>query len=167
MGAVQTPHWGGRCYLSVQSLSMITSLFIIAFSLPLFILWFHSICTLIVRSTQTGDCPLGATIRLSFSQAQEKLTTDSPILLHEFYEVLLTDHLVLTDLLDGLAGPSSTTKRLLAVDFRILKIWYSLNRYTSLRLTRSALSDMSGILNLFAVEIGYRAAAYTDDREFA
>jgi len=138
---------------------MIASLTIIAVSLLLFVYWFHSVCALIIRGSQAAECKLEATIRLSFLEAPQKLTTDSPVLLDEFYQVLLRDHAILTDLLEGLAGPTSTEKRLLAADFQILQIWYSLTRRLSLDLTRSALSDMSGILKLFAIEIGQQAAA--------
>jgi|SRR5579872_608856 len=138
---------------------MISSLTIIAFSLLLFVYWFHSVCILIIRDSQAAECKLEATIRLNFSDARLKLTTNSPVLLDEFYQVLLTDHVILTDLLDGLSGPTSTEKRLLAFDFQILQLWYSLTRRMSLDLTRTALSDMSGILKLFAIEIGQQAAA--------
>lgn len=138
---------------------MIATLTIIAFSLLFFVCWFHSVCSLVIRGSQAAECKLEATIRLNFPDAPQKLTTDSPVLLHEFYQVLLRDHAILTDLLEGLAGPTSTEKRLLAVDFQILQIWYSLTRRMSLDLTRTALSDMSGILKLFAIEIGQQAAA--------
>src|SRR5260370_36551404 len=118
---------------------MIANLTIIAFSLLLFVYWFHAVCALIIRGSQAAECKVEATIRLNFFDAQQKLTTNSPVLLHEFYEVLLSDHLILTELLDGLAGPTSTEKRLLTVDFQILQIWYSLTRRMSLDLTRSAL----------------------------
>src|SRR5947209_8175767 len=85
---------------------MIASLTIIAFSLLLFVYWFHSVCSLIIQASQASECKLEATIRLNFSDARQKLTTDSPVLLHEYYQVLLRDHAVLTDLLDGLRGPT-------------------------------------------------------------
>jgi hypothetical protein len=138
---------------------MIASVIILAVSVLLFVYWFHSICALIIRGSQAAECKLEATIRLSFLEAPQKLTTDSPVLLDEFYQVLLRDHSILTELLDGLAGPTSAEKRMLALDFQILQIWYSLTRGMSLDLTRSALSDMSGILKLFAIEIGQQAAA--------
>jgi hypothetical protein len=138
------------------------SLFIIVSSSALLVYWFRYTCTLILGQKRNADYALkvASTIRLSFPQTELALQTEPrPPALDRLFESLESDYRILTDLLSDAAGDNSIERRMLTIDFKMMRIWYGLTR-TSRQLpqARSALSEMSSILGYFAAEIAQSGA---------
>ena len=141
---------------------MIASIFIIVSSSLLLVYWFRYTCKLILSQKYSANCALkvASTIRLSFPQTE--LALQSPLrvpALDQLYQCLENDYRILTDLLSDAAGDNSIERRILTIDFKIMRIWYGLTK-TSRNLPQagSALSEMSSILGYFASEIAQSGA---------
>ena len=141
---------------------MAASLFIIASSSALLVYWFRYTCALILGHKHRADYALKvtSTIRLHFPQTEEALQTQPrPAALDRLYECLQHDYRILTDLLSDAAGDNSLERRLLTIDFKLMRIWYGVTKTSrNLPQARSALSEMSSILGYFAAEIAQSGA---------
>ena len=140
---------------------MTASILIIVSSSALLVYWFRYTCTLILGQHNAKHAlKVASTIRLSFPQTELALQTGPrPPALDRLFESLENDYRILTDLLSDAVGDNSIERRMLTIDFKMMRIWYGLTR-TSRQLpqARSALSEMSSILGYFAAEIAQSGA---------
>jgi hypothetical protein len=137
------------------------SVFIIVSSSALLVYWFRYTCTLILSQKHSKHAlKVASTIRLSFPQTELALLTEPrPPALDRLFESLENDYRILTDLLSDAAGDNSIERRMLTIDFKMMRIWYGLTRNSrQLPQARSALSEMSSILGYFAAEIAQSGA---------
>jgi hypothetical protein len=138
------------------------SIFIIASSSALLVYWFRYTCALVLGQNRNADYALkvASTIRLNFPQTELALQAEPrPPALDRLYECLEHDYRILTDLLSDAAGNNSIERRLLTIDFKMMRIWYGLTKNSrNLPQARSALSEMSSILGYFAAEIAQSGA---------
>jgi hypothetical protein len=138
------------------------SIFIIVISSALLAYWFRYTCALILERKQNADYALkvASTIRLNFPQTELALQSEPrPPALDRLYESLEHDYRILTELLSDAAGDNSLERRILTIDFQIMRIWYGLTRTSrNLPRARRALSEMSSILGYFAAEIAQSGA---------
>ncbi len=145
---------------------MIASILIIAFSLVLFVYWFRYTCLLILSAKTTKDYAgeVAKANQLSFPQVQNQLRGQ----LSEYgplHALLDRDFQLLTYLLRHAAkfelGGYSAEERMLMVDYRIMKAWYSLVGNLWPLQAKYALSEMSDIVGHFANALGERAVSRT------
>jgi hypothetical protein len=138
------------------------SIFIISISSALLVYWFRYTCALILSRELNEDYVLkvASTIRLSFPQTEMTLQADPrPPALDRLYESLDNDYRILTDLLSDAAGENSIERRILTIDFKMMRIWYGLTRSKrNLPGASNALSEMSSILGYLAAEIAQSGA---------
>ena len=140
---------------------------VLAFSLfassALFVYWFRYTCLLVLAQRESTEYALkvASTIRLSFLEAGRALEAEPHTLaLDSVHAGLENDYRILTDLLRQATGSESIEHRLLAIDYKVMQVWYKVARGHSDRLyARNALSEMSSILGYFAEELGQDAAA--------
>ena len=140
---------------------MTASLFIIASSTALLAYWFRYMCALILSQKRNAEAlKVASTIRLNFPQTEMALQTQPrPPALDRLYECLDHDYRILTELLSDAAGDNSIERRILTIDFRMMRIWYGLTKTSrNLPQARSALLEMSSILGYFAAEIAQSGA---------
>ena len=128
----------------------------------MFVYWFRYSCLLILgqRSDDEYALRVASRIRLCFPEVLESLRTDPRAsALEQLHRSLDHDYRVLTDLLQQAQGTESIERRLLAIDYKLLKhsCRFMIARGDDLR-ARKALREMSSILNYFAAEIGESAA---------
>jgi hypothetical protein len=137
---------------------LLASIFIILASSVMFVYWFRYTCLLILAQRYSAEDALkvASTIRLNFPQTQDALASDPRTPgLDRLHECLEKDYRTLTDLLGQTDGGDSIEHRLLAVDYKMMRVCYKLTRKRpSLPHARYALAEMSSILGFFAAEIG-------------
>ena len=142
---------------------MFASIFIIIASSALFLYWFRHTCLLILAQRESFEysVKVTSTIRLSFHQIQDVLqTAPRTTALDRVHAGLEDDYRILTDLLQQATGDQSIEHRVLAINYKAMKLWYKVNRaHGDLSLARNALAEMSSILGFFAEELGQSAAA--------
>jgi hypothetical protein len=140
---------------------LLVSIFIIAASSVLFVYWFRYSCLLVLSqgSSEQYALRVASTIRLSFPDV--KLALQDEIerpALDSLHESLDRDYATLTDLLHHARGSETIERRLLAADYRMLKVWYRVRAGAGdVAGARRALTEMSSILTYFAAEIGESA----------
>lgn len=145
---------------------MIASLFIIGFSLILFLYWFRYTCLLVLSAKPARDYTkqVAAANQLSFVEVEDQIA-----------EVSVTDHLdnlsksldrdyrLLTCLMRHAAGFQlggyDLEHRMLMIDFAVMRGWYALAKKFSMPQARSALREMATIVGHFANATGERGAA--------
>jgi hypothetical protein len=142
---------------------LLVSVFIIAASSVLFVYWFRYSCLLILsqRSSEQYALRVASTIRLSFPAVKLALERETArVGLDSLHDSLDRDYATLTDLLDNARGSDTIERRLLAADYRMLRLWYRVRSSAGdMAGARRALTEMSSILSYFAAEIGQSAAA--------
>jgi hypothetical protein len=140
---------------------LLASILITIFSFVLFLYWLRYTCLLLLQQGSVNYAlKVASTIRLSFPQVQEALqTTTQTTALDRLEESLEQDYKVLTDLLQHAIG-ASIERRILTLDYKIMRGWYKLTRTNrDLVQARKALVEMSAVLSYFAAEIGESATA--------
>ena len=141
---------------------MLASILIIIFSFVLFLYWLRYTCLLLLQNRSVNYAlKVASTIRLSFPQIQEALqTTTQTTALDRLKESLEHDYKILTSLLQHAPGGASIERRILTLDYKIMRGWYILTRTNrDLAKARKALAEMSAVLSYFAAEIGKSATA--------
>jgi hypothetical protein len=73
------------------------------------------------------------------------------------YTLLEDDYVTLTELLRPLGGPEGIECKLLVLDYKLMRIWYTLCRTAFPDEARRALDEMACILRYFAGDFGQRA----------
>ena len=141
------------CYVD----SLIANIFIIAGSSALLIYWFRYTCALILQQQHSADCALkvASTIRLNFPQTEKALQSDQrPPALDRVHESLENDYRILTGLLRKTGAGNSIERRILTIDYQVMRAWYKLTRRSDASSqARNALTEMSSILGYFAAEV--------------
>ena len=146
------------CYLD----SLIANIIIIAGSSALLVYWFRYTCALILQQKHSADhaLKLASTIRLNFPQTEQALQTDRrPPALDRLHELLENDYRILTKLLREVGGGASIERRILTIDYQVMRAWFKLTRRSDASLqARNALTEMSSILGYFAAEVAQTGA---------
>jgi hypothetical protein len=105
---------------------------------------------------------VASTVRLSFTAVQEALQSQQQhtAALDGLHEALESDYHLLTDLLEQITGDTSIERRILTLDYKVMKMWYRVSRaHPNLLCAKNALTEMSSIVGYFAAEVGQNAAA--------
>ncbi len=138
---------------------MLASILIIIASSGLFLYWFRYTCRLILAQADGEQAvEVASMIRLRFPQIQEDLQmmAQTPTL-DRLHESLEQDYHILTDLLHQARGADSIERRLLTIDFHLMRIWYGMTRRHHRVGASNALAEMAMILGNFAADIGAAA----------
>jgi len=146
---------------------MLASWLIISFSLVLFVYWFRYTCLLVLRNaTESAQrTNMAEDAKLSFSEVKARLSRDAEgISLDTLERSLQRDYEVVTYLLNHAVGLDSASldRRLLILDYRIMKGWYRLTKTAAPTQARKALSEMAEILGFLVQRIGGQAGAQTE-----
>lgn len=138
---------------------------IIAFgSLLLFVYWFRYVCLLVLSARPTRDYAAAAVAanQLSFPDVQANLQDRTTTDLEGLRRLLDRDFALLTYLLAHIANPpagiAAIEKRMLEIDYRLMRAWYSANSRFSRAAARRALGEMSTVVAYFASSLGQRRA---------
>jgi hypothetical protein len=141
---------------------LLATVVIMVSSVFLFGYWFRYTCLLILSARTSKDyaAPVALANQLSFLQVQTNLresNSDLDQLMHQLDQ----DYKVLTYLLKNAANPSrggdAVETRMLEIDYRLMRAWYSLSRRFSPTAAMSALDEMSQVVAHFANSMGERA----------
>jgi hypothetical protein len=142
---------------------MISSIFILIFSVVLFVYWFRYTCILILRSKTPQDYSeqVVAANQLSYPAVDERLRgAMSSAELGTLVTSLQRDYRLLSYLLRHAAGVEvgglTLEQRMLMVDFRIMQLWYAVTRRFAAGQAREALQEMAQVLHNFANAMGER-----------
>jgi hypothetical protein len=142
---------------------MLIILSIIGLTLALGAIWFRYTCSLILKAKPAKDYRLQVVKanQLKFLELQKTLIeVRKRQELDRIQQDLERDYQLLTFVLrHGAAfqfGPDPVERRLLMIDFAMLRFWYSLSRRLSLVNPRPALNEMISILSHFANSMGER-----------
>jgi hypothetical protein len=131
--------------------------------------WFRYTCILILSAKTSRDYALEVAVanRLSFVETRVQLadqaTSDAQANdLDELYKLLHRDYVFVTYLLRhaGRTGNQghSVENQIVMVDYKIMRLWYSLVRTASPVQARQALLEMTSIVNYLANSMGERVA---------
>lgn len=132
-------------------------------SLLLFGYWFRYTCLLILSAKTTRDYAASVAManQLKFLEVQSQLRGDAADL-ERLQKSLDRDYRVLTYLLKHAAiapsGGAWVEKRMLEIDYRIMRAWYRVSRNLSPTVARAALNEMSQVVAYFANTMGERSA---------
>ena len=141
---------------------MLSISLIIFFSVVLFVYWFRYSCLLILQDRTAYGLQQGAGSNLSFPLVQERLKSDQNgvELLDQLHRDLINDYRVVCFLLrcSSESGVDPIERRMLMLDYWIMRGWYSLARRIAIPQARMALEEMSNIVGHFAHSVGRRAA---------
>jgi len=143
---------------------LITTIIITASSVFLFGYWFRYTCLLILSARTSKDyaASVATANQLGFLEVQSMLRERSTDL-DRLMNLLDRDYQVLTYLLknaaNGSSGDDAVEKRMLEVDYRLMRAWYSLSRRFSPTAAMHALDEMSQVVAHFANSMGERATA--------
>lgn len=149
------------------------NLIIILVSFALFVYWFRYVCLLILqdRGAQPYAGRVASTNRLSFPEADRLLATASALQLpaHASRESLDSlersldrDFQLVNYLLDNVrsrGGLRLFQQAVLSLDFHLMKICYRITRTISARIAKSALREMSLVIQHMAGRLGQQQIA--------
>jgi hypothetical protein len=124
--------------------------------------WFRHTCQLILAKNSSTNYALKVadTIRLSFPTVQQALRTEvQRPELDRLHQSLDHDCQVLTKLLNQAGGSHTFERRLLALDYQVMNVWYQLTRTNDLARARNALAEMASILSYIAGDIGQQGCS--------
>ncbi len=144
-------------------MELIATVVITASSLFLFVYWFRYTCLLILSARTSRDyaAPVAVANQLGFLEVQSALRQESD--LDRLKDMLDRDYRVLTYLLKNAANPSrgenAVENRMLEIDYRVMRVWYSMTRRISPSAAMKALEEMSQVIEHFANAMGERSAA--------
>lgn len=126
----------------------------------MFVYWAHWTCLLILNQQSSEHAvKVASAIRLSFLQTEEALRTNLVTAdLDQLQIALEHDFELLTDLLQQ-GGPETIERKVLALDFKVMRVWYEAVGTKNLLLGKGAIAEMSSIVRYFASEIGQSASA--------
>jgi hypothetical protein len=146
---------------------MLSISLIIFFSVVLFAYWFRYSCLLILQDrTSSYGLKHVAGSTLSFPLIQERLKSDENglELLDQLHRDLIKDYRVVCFLLrcSAESGVDPIERRMLMLDYWIMRGWYSLARRIAIPQARMALEEMSNIVSHFAQSVGRRATQQSE-----
>ena len=128
---------------------MVTSVFIIAISVVLFVYWLRYSCVILLRSAQQrAEMPTVADERFSAFSVLERLKTEADLAPLE--RALERDYYVLTYLIEHAADLelASIENKLLVLDYKLMRLWSRLTRTAAPQQSRKALSEMASVLSV-------------------
>src|SRR5262245_37304785 len=108
---------------------MLASLLICAISLVLLVYWLRYTCVLLLRNSNSVSSPTEIA-RLSYLQIQADLNAEGSLALDPLHDALQQDYAVLSFLVAHAPALSFNPfeRRLLAADYRLMRICYRLTR---------------------------------------
>jgi hypothetical protein len=128
---------------------MITSVFIIAISVILFVYWLRYSCVMLLRNAQERtEASAAADERFSISSVRERLRTEGD--LDSLERALERDYHVVTYLIEHAADLelASIENKLLVIDYKLMRVWSHLTRTAAPAQSRKALSEMASVLGV-------------------
>ena len=134
---------------------MVTSVFIIAISVVLFVYWLRYSCLMLLRSAQERAEMVAVDKQLyNSAEVLERLETEAD--LRPLERALDRDCQVVTYLIEHAAGLelASIENKLLIVDYRLMRVWYRLTRTLAPQQARKALSEMASVLDVLFAHVG-------------
>lgn len=145
-------------------IELVTTVGIIAGSMALFGYWFRYTCLLILSAKTTRDYAgeVAMANQLNFREVQSSLRERANADLDRLRDSLDRDYDVVTYLLKHAAnseGESSLENSMLALNYRVMRTWYTMSRRFSTTAAARALDEMSLVVAHFANAMGERAAA--------
>jgi hypothetical protein len=135
-----------------REIVIFASFLIIGVSLVLFAYWFRYTCLLILH-TRRADAQTGGVdsrIRLSYQDVRDRLPAAAGAGLDPLFLSLEEDFAVLTDLLAALPAASPIERKMLTLDYHLLRIYFRVARKYSDSSARKALAEMTSILGFLA-----------------
>ena len=143
---------------------MIASTFMLVITITLFVLWFRYTCTLILNAKPAKDYShqVATANELKFLQIHQRLAAvKARNDLDAMKKHLDRDYRLLTYILRHGAqfhlGGDPLERRILMLDFEILRLWYAVCRWLWVTNCRSALEEMISIITHLANFLGERA----------
>jgi hypothetical protein len=143
---------------------MLANSLILVASAALFLYWFRYTCHLILSTRTTTDYShlIARNNHLLFLQVQELLDHSASARLDALHESLERDYALLTFLFSHaleLRSPQlALERRMLMIDFRIMRVWFALTSRTSPERARTALAEMAQIVSHIANSMGEQLA---------
>ena len=134
---------------------MITSVFIIAISVILFVYWLRYSCVMLLRSAQErGEMAKSADERFSVAAVQERLKIGGD--LDPLEQALERDYHVVTYLIEHAADLelASIENKLLVLDYQLMRVWSRVTRTVAPQQSRKALSEMASVLSVLVGQMG-------------
>jgi hypothetical protein len=138
---------------------MVTSVFILAISVVLFVYWLRYSCVMLLRSAQErAGVPTVADPRFNVSSVRESLQTegDSVADLGPLERALDRDYHVVTYLIQHAADLelASVENKLLVLDYKLMRLWSHLTRTFAPKQSRKALLEMAAVLSVLVGQMG-------------
>jgi hypothetical protein len=133
-------------------------------SFLLFVFWFRYVCLLVLRARPARDYAHAAAAanQLSFPDVQALLHQRASADLEELRRMLDRDFALLTYVLAHVASPpagvAALEKRILEIDYRLLRAWCGVSAHFSRSAACRALAEMSTVVAHFANSLGERGA---------
>ena len=133
---------------------MITSVFIIAISVILFVYWLRYSCVMLLRNAQERtEVSTVADERFSISSVRERLRTEGD--LDSLERALDRDYHVVTYLIEHAADLelASIENKLLVIDYKLMRVWSHLTRTAAPEQSRKALAEMASVLSVLVEQM--------------
>jgi hypothetical protein len=134
---------------------MITSVFIIAISVILFVYWLRYSCLLLLRSAQERQAlAVHTDERFNVASVVERLKTEGD--LDPLDAALERDYHVVTYLIQHAADLelASIENKLLVLDYKLMRMWSRMTRTFSPEQSRKALVEMASVLSVLVGQMG-------------
>ena len=147
-----------------HQLELAVTVSIVAGSALLFVYWFRYTCLLILSAKTACDysADVAAANQLNFLNVQNRLREGLPAELDPLHSALERDYDLVTYLLKNAAHSgaeeSSLEVKMLEMYYGLMGAWYRASRPFSAAAARSALEQMSSVVEHFANVMGERAA---------
>ena len=140
---------------------MFASVLIIGLSLILLVYWFRYSCLLLLRDApaELAAPQTELSARFVYGEVRRNLTGASDLGLLE--RALQRDYRLLSFLMDHAStlGLGSLEYRMLALDFRMMQIWYRLTRSVFPASARQALAEMASVLDVLVSRVDAQPSA--------
>jgi hypothetical protein len=135
---------------------MITSVFIIAISVVLFVYWLRYSCVMLLRNAQ--ERTQASTVddeRFSIASVRERLKTHGD--LDSLERALERDYHVVTYLIEHAADLelASIENKLLVIDYKLMRVWSHVTRTAAPEQSRKALAEMASVLGVLVDQMSH------------
>ncbi len=143
-------------------IELIATTIITVSSVLLFGYWFRYTCLLILSTKTAKDyaADVAAANQLGFVEVQSRLRAGGSDL-EDLRQILDRDYAVLTSLLkytgNSSAQDGAIENRMLEVNYRLVRAWFSITRTFSSSMASKALEEMSMVVAHFANSMGERS----------
>lgn len=139
---------------------MLASVLISAVSVALLSYWFRYTCLLLLQNRNVQTVPVGN--QFVFAEVRERMGKEFD--LEPLSRLLERDYRVLTYLLRHATqlGTQPLEERILMLDYRLMKCWYSLTRKAAPEQARRALEEMISVVACLAQKMGEQAGLQSE-----